>query len=212
MSVLTARLVRSCALVLPFVILSGPLAGETASPRPHFEPNTGQFSQEYRFVSRGPSYTLLLAGDHANMVFADGSAVRLSWHNSCVEPHIDGEGKLTAVSHYLRGSDPKGWRTGVPHYRSVRYTGLWHGIDLVFHGDQHALEYDFVVLPGVDPQQIAFMIEGVAGLGRRRRRTLRSHPSRPGRSQQAGALPGHPRREARDRRRLPYAAGWPHRF
>ena len=36
------------------------------------------------------------------------------------------------------------------------------GWDLLFHGDEKQLEYDFVVAPGADPSKIAFRISGAA--------------------------------------------------
>jgi hypothetical protein len=42
----------------------------------------------------------------------------------------------------------------------VRYTGVYPGIDLVYHGQQGHLEYDFDVAPGADASSIHLAVEG----------------------------------------------------
>jgi hypothetical protein len=52
-------------------------------------------------------------------------------------------GRLPGRTNDLRGNDPARWRIGVPQYSSVRFAKVWSGIDLVYHGDESRLEYDF---------------------------------------------------------------------
>ena len=92
------------------------------------------------------------------------SDVKLSWLGAAALSEISAEGLLSSYSNYFRGSDPTKWRTEVPHYQSVRYREIWPGIDLVFHGDNRDLEWDFVVLPGGDPSRIGFTLEGAGAL------------------------------------------------
>ena len=61
---------------------------------------------------------------------------------------------------YFIGNDPAKWRTAIPTYAKVSYTGIYTGTDLVFYGTQRQLEYDFVLAPGADPGRIAWQIEG----------------------------------------------------
>jgi hypothetical protein len=68
------------------------------------------------------------------------------------------------VSNYLRGSDPKRWRTDVPHYARLSASEAYDGIDLVFYSHEGDLEYDFVVAPGADPKQIRLAFDGVDGM------------------------------------------------
>ncbi len=135
--------------------------------RPHFEPVADQTSG-YRFLSRGNGYELFLADDHAALVLGGNESspetIRLRWLGGTSTPHPVAEGRLASHSNYFRGSDPAIWRTHVPHYQNIRYRDVWPGIDLVFHGDRKALEYDFVVLPGANPEQIKFVIHGADGL------------------------------------------------
>jgi hypothetical protein len=64
----------------------------------------------------------------------------------------------------FRGDDPALWRNNVPTYARVRYHSIYPGIDAVYYGNQRHLEYDFVVAPGADPDQIRFRFEGAEDL------------------------------------------------
>jgi len=68
------------------------------------------------------------------------------------------------ISNYFIGSTPANWHTNIPHYAQVKASGVYNGIDIVFHGDRGSLEYDFVVAPGADPKQIQLQFEGASGL------------------------------------------------
>ena len=52
----------------------------------------------------------------------------------------------------------------MPHYGRIRYRGVWRGIDVVFHGRDGALEYDFAVSPGADPSAIRLAFPNAARL------------------------------------------------
>ena len=67
---------------------------------------------------------------------------------------------LAARSHYLRGKDPSEWLTDVPHYGRVRYQDVYPGIDIEYHGNSGAMEFDFIVRPGADPGRIRMEFEG----------------------------------------------------
>lgn len=42
--------------------------------------------------------------------------------------------------------------------------GVYEGVDVVYHGDRGRLQYDFVVAPGADPDQVQLAWEGVESL------------------------------------------------
>ena len=65
---------------------------------------------------------------------------------------------------YIIGNDPKKWRTDVPTYQAVVYREAYKGIDLKFYGDGRQLEYDIIVKPGADPNQVKFHYAGIKGL------------------------------------------------
>src|SRR6266850_3198159 len=79
-------------------------------------------------------------------------------------PKISGVDELPGKTNYFIGNDPKKWRTNVPTYAKVNYQRVYPGVDLVYHGTQGKLEYDFVVAPGADPGVIRLSFEGAERL------------------------------------------------
>ena len=77
---------------------------------------------------------------------------------------VTGAGELLGKSNYFIGNDPRKWRTNVPSYARVKYEGVYPGVDLVYYGNQRQLEYDFVVAPGADPNQIKLSFAGADGM------------------------------------------------
>jgi hypothetical protein len=77
---------------------------------------------------------------------------------------VTGADALPGKSNYFIGSDPSQWRTNVPTYGAVKYAAVYPGIDLVYHGNQRLLEYDFLVAPGADPRAIGIRFQGARKL------------------------------------------------
>jgi uncharacterized protein (TIGR03437 family) len=75
-----------------------------------------------------------------------------------------GDELLKSTSSYFMGSDPKLWRTGVPNYGKVRYSGVYQGTDLVFRGSEGTFEYDFLIAPNADPSRIRMRFDGARKL------------------------------------------------
>ena len=153
------------------------LAGSQIRPandklRLSFEANKGQAAGDVRYLARGPGYNLYLLPQEAVVVSglaAHGpsgppSVVRIQLRGTEPLSKVFGTDQLPGKSHYLLGSDPAKWRTDVPHYAQVQYEGIYPGVDLVYYGKHHELEYDFVVAPGASPGTISFGFEGIEGL------------------------------------------------
>jgi hypothetical protein len=140
-----------------------------------FEPNAGQTDARVRYLARGPGYSLFLGQTEAVFSLraptagsatttAEPAVLRMSLHGASAAATIEGEDLQPGRSHYLRGRDPAHWQHDVAHYGKVRYHDVYRGVDVVYYGNQQQLEYDFVVAPGADPQQIAIDFSGVRGL------------------------------------------------
>ena len=92
--------------------------------------------------------------------------------SSLVKLHLSGSRAWKAtgvaptggISNYFIGNTPANWHANIPHYAQAKASGVYNGIDIVFHGDRGLLEYDFVVAPGADPKQIQLQFEGASGL------------------------------------------------
>ena len=77
---------------------------------------------------------------------------------------VVGLDELPGRSNYFIGNNAKKWRTNVPSYARVKYEGVYPGVDLVYYGNQRQLEYDFVVEPSADPNQIKLSFAGADGM------------------------------------------------
>jgi hypothetical protein len=73
---------------------------------------------------------------------------------------VTGSEPMGCPVHYFLGNDPTKWHTDVPQYSRVKYEAVYPGVDLVYYGNQSQLEYDLVVAPGADPQQIELAYSG----------------------------------------------------
>ena len=142
-----------------------------------FEVNQGQTSQRVRFMARGRGYGVFLTpqetvirlkGDHdsANGVeeqqgrLRSDEFVRMRLVGANKPSRIEGLDQLPGIANYFIGNDPKAWHTNVPTFARVKYQQVYAGIDLIYHGNQHQLEYDFVVGPRVSPEKIRLSFAG----------------------------------------------------
>lgn len=88
------------------------------------------------------------------------SGVRLELVNASAATQLVALQELPGRSNYFIGSRPEGWRTDVPRYACLKYVDVYPGIDLVLHGTGGALEYDFHVAPGANPEAIKVRLAG----------------------------------------------------
>jgi hypothetical protein len=164
---LLRRLLPMLLVAIPCIAGLRPNAVEAYGKLPlRFERNDGQTASEVSYLSRGRGSTLFLTRGEAVLALRKSgqSAVLRLRMIDANGTAIAGEDVLPGTTNYLIGNDRKDWRTGVPSFRRVRYASVWPGIDLVWHGQQNALEYDFVIAPGVDPSRIAIEIDGATSL------------------------------------------------
>jgi len=152
-----------------------------------FEANHGQVDAQVKFLSRGNGYTLFLTPTESVMVLqqreakerASGthnplsitepapikqSVVRMKLEGANPSAVIDGIEQLPGIVNYFIGNDPAKWRRNIPTYAKVHYEEAYPGIDLAYYGNQGKLEYDFIVAPGADPNQIKLAFEGASGI------------------------------------------------
>ncbi len=144
-----------------------------------FEANRGQLDQTVRYFARGDGFDLFLTANEA--VFAstpavssrapltmpaerpslnpEHSIVRMQFVNATRVVQAVGVDALPGRTNYLIGSQER-WTRGVPSYRAVRYSGVWNGIDVVFHGRRDVIEYDFEVRAGAQVETIQFALTG----------------------------------------------------
>jgi len=76
------------------------------------------------------------------------------------QAEVIGAEPQSATVNYFIGSDPMKWQVNVPTFAQTRYQDVYRGVDLVYHGHQRQLEYDFIIKPGADPNQIRLAFDG----------------------------------------------------
>lgn len=92
-------------------------------------------------------------------------AVRMRIEGANPQAHVVGENEFKGRINYFRGNDPAKWETDVPTFVRVRFRHVYEGIDLVYYGNEWGkLEYDFVVAPGANADQISLEFSGAERL------------------------------------------------
>jgi uncharacterized repeat protein (TIGR01451 family) len=141
-----------------------------------FEANQGQTDPTVKFMSQGQGYTLFLTSDEAILELqrkgvavnpsassnskADTSVLRMKLIGASSHTQVTGADPLPGQVNYFMGGDPSKWHTGLSLFGKVNYSAVYPGVNLVYYGNQRQLEYDFVLAPGADPNQIALSFTG----------------------------------------------------
>lgn len=114
-----------------------------------FEPNQGQAHRSVQFLAHTPSGYVYFA--HDKMAVRD---IRMDLLGANKHAKVELEEPTGGISSYFIGRNEKDWQTGIPHYSRVRYKNVYPGIDLVYYASGRDIEYDFVLKPGADANQI----------------------------------------------------------
>ena len=134
-----------------------------------YEYNLGQADLRYQFVARTAGLTLYLTPTEAVLDVRDwlgytGSVLRaeLVGANPDAKPKL--ASKPDTLANFFIGADASKWLTGVPVYSHVRYSEVYPGIDVDYHGGNGILEHDFIVAPNADPGRIMMAFHGSDGV------------------------------------------------
>jgi len=146
-----------------------------------FEPNQGQTDAQVKFLSRTSQYNLFLTPNEAVFTLPVKAAaknpnrpaihtkhsqmnseavLRMELKGANAAARVTGEQSVSGHTNYLIGRDASKWVRDIPQYARVNYQNVYPNVDLTFYGQQHQLEFDFVLKPGADPAAIALGIEG----------------------------------------------------
>ena len=142
-----------------------PAAGPGSIPM-FFEQNVGQTDERVRFVGRGPAYSVLVTDSEAVLKFAPagpderGADVRMAWVGADASARVVAADPLPGKSNYMLGNDPAAWKTDIPTFGKVKHEEVYPGVDLEFYGKGGLLEYDVVVKPGGDPDNVRLRFTG----------------------------------------------------
>src|SRR5277367_5040642 len=130
-----------------------------------FAENRGQSATAADFITRSGNFQLMLDSAGATILMPGPlsgpvpakhgralstgvprikfSQLRMNLDGASIAPPGQAQERLPGVVNYYQGKDPAKWQTNVPTYRRVKYTGVYPGIDLVYHGDGGKFEFDF---------------------------------------------------------------------
>ena len=156
-----------------------------------FEKNVGQKDGRVQFSAHGQGFALFLTKKSMVFDFArkinnenDIGPKKLSHnpheqekptkfqHEALFVEFLDinsnikvvGEDLLPGKSNYFIGNDPEKWHTDINHYAKIRYKNIYPGIDLLYYSINGQIEYDFILSPGADPNQIKLHYKGAKSL------------------------------------------------
>lgn len=128
-----------------------------------FEPAT----RPGTFTARGLGYGLWLEPASALIALksaaGERAGLRMRLESAATTARAVTGAELPGSTNYFVGPRER-WRAGVTGYGSVRFDGVYPGVDVVYYGNQGRLEYDFVVAPGADPARIRLGLEGARRL------------------------------------------------
>lgn len=128
-----------------------------------FEANRGQAASSAQFVSAGSGYRLLLSPTESQLVAhrnsKEGRTLRMQLLNADPSAEMHGLDPLATRANYFIGNNPSKWHTNVPTFARVICEKVYPGVDMIYYGNQRELEYDFVVAPGADPDNIRLRFE-----------------------------------------------------
>jgi hypothetical protein len=130
-------------------------------------------NSEIKYTSRGSGYAVYLSQSGAVLALRQPGSSKRQSAAAMLRMQLAGGNpgarmgaldQQPGTSNYFIGNDPARWRTGVAHYGRVLARGVYPGVDLVYHGNQGQLEYDFDVAPGANPRVIRLALEGARAM------------------------------------------------
>jgi hypothetical protein len=146
-----------------------------------FEENVGQTDARVDFIARTGGYTAFITptGPVFSIVSADrptrdvqgpttpesaeavgGAAIHMQVLGGNPGAQPTAVNRQPGIVNYFIGNDPSHWHANVSTFGGVQYKDAYPGINLVYYGNGQQLEYDFVVSPGADPNQIGLSFAG----------------------------------------------------
>lgn len=139
-----AALLISCAF-FPVSTRAAGNPGARSMPLVFVE-NRGQAAARIRYIGAGPEFKAWFE-DRGVTLQQGQTAIRISFERSA-KPRIEADDPIGARANYLHGNDPRRWQTDLPLFATIRYSGLWPGIELRYTAERSRLKAEYVVAPG----------------------------------------------------------------
>jgi hypothetical protein len=129
-----------------------------------FVENSGQASPLVKYIGTGTEFKALF--EDCGVILRHGrTTVRIAFESSTTPPGavgatISADNPTGATANYLRGSDPRHWRTNLPLFGSIHYAGIWPGVELTYRVDHGNLKAEYLLAPGAAVEQILLRFDG----------------------------------------------------
>lgn len=91
----------------------------------------------------------------------EGIVIRQKFIGALDDLEIKGEVMLEGKVNYFVGNNEEDWIKEAATFSSIRYAGLYEGVDLLFSGSNSQLKYEYHIKPNSDPSAIEVLVEGV---------------------------------------------------
>ena len=127
----------------------------------YFEQNLGQYNSAYQFVAHNRNSYFAYASEHITISLAGDKSdhqLTMSFIGGNKNAKLQGENKRQHVINYLRGNSHQ-TLNNIATYEQIRYSDVYPGIDVQFYFNDTLMEYDFIVKPYIDTQQISIGFE-----------------------------------------------------
>ncbi len=113
-------------------------------------------AREGEYVSHAPGYSLSVDPSGATLAVR-GHVLQMNLAAANADARLEPLDRMPGRVNYFLGRDIRG---SYQLYGQVRSHGVYPGIDMLFHGNQQHLEYDFEIAPGRDPENIKIEFDG----------------------------------------------------
>ncbi len=158
---------RTASIAFIFIIsgLAAEAGATAGNPRMPFwfVENRGQFDPAVRYMGNGPDFKAWFQ-DQAVILRRGDATVKIAFVRGSVpqQVRIEPDRPTGAKASYLLGSNPDEWRTGLPQFEAIHYSGVWPGVELTYGAIRGHLTAEYKLSPRVDVGQIRLRPDAAA--------------------------------------------------
>lgn len=130
----------------------------------YFEKNVGQWNSSFLGLAQGSNMNVRFYEDKISFILTsddqqDVFVYNMRMLNMNKDAHLTFKNKKIGHKNYLNCVDT------VPLFEEVRYKSVYPNIDLRFYINQNSeLEFDYIILPGGNPADINYILDGVESI------------------------------------------------
>ncbi len=136
-----------------------------------FIENQGQWNTMAQYIAKKRDMSILFEKDafilnrkKSNDNQVKTEVIQLTFEGASEQVTLRGAQEQTGKYNYFIGNDQSKWRKNVTGYEQVIYHNIYKGIDLCFYEKTGRLEYDLLLSPGADLNNIKIRCEGLKEL------------------------------------------------